>query len=45
MKEHFDTEEQRKQFYQKVIHRSRELSRALSVSEMEEILHKGFTQN
>jgi len=45
VKEHFDTEEQRKQFYRKVIHRSRELSRALSVPEMEEILHKGFTQN
>lgn len=41
----FATEQQRKQYYNQVIHKSREESRALSIQEMEELIHKGFTQS
>ena len=45
VKKAFSTEQQRKQYYNQVIHKSREESRALSVQEMEELIHKGFTQS
>ena len=45
VKKAFSTEQQRKQYYNQVIHKSRKESRALSVQEMEELIHKGFTQS
>lgn len=41
----FATEQQRKQYYHLVIHKSREEDRALSLEEMTELIHKGFTQS
>lgn len=38
------TEQQRKKYYDQVIHKSKEESRALSIQEMEDLIHKGFTQ-
>lgn len=45
VKKAFPTEQQRKQYYDLVIHKSREQSGALSIQEMEELIHKGFTQS
>lgn len=45
VKNAFATEQQRKQYYEGVIHKSREESGALSIQEMKELIHKGFTQS